>query len=192
MLSAEASTMKSIPFWLLAFPLLAITKIALTLLGFIVVPLALPFAKVVASSKEPPYPEWQYKVLPQWANFIWGNDKYGAMGNKTQVGEFFSTTSFMAQLIWLAWDNPAYNLHNYSWFAPVLVAEKIYGTVDVNDAQGKAGCQLVLCGWLAGFYWIVPYGNNRCLRIRLGYKIGNTLKRSGLSVLINPYNRFGK
>jgi len=184
---------KSIPFWLLAFPLLAITKIALSLLGFIVIPIALPFAKVVFSDKEPPYPGWEYKILPQWANWIWGNDKYGTMGNKTQVGEFFAPESFMAQLIWLAWDNPANNLHNYSWFAPVLVADKVYGNPDVNDTKAIAGCQLVLSGWVAGFYWIVPYGNmKRCLRIRLGYKIGDKLKSSGLSVLPNPYSKFGR
>ena len=184
--------MKSIPFWLFVYPLLAIIKIACLLTGLIVVLLALPFAKVVASSQEPPYPGWEYKVLPQWANWIWGNDKYGCYGNVTMLNKWNNPKSFIAQYRWLAWDNPANNLLNFSLFAPVLIAEKIYGTKDVNDVQAKAGCQLVLCGWVAGLYWIVPYGNNRCLRIRLGYKIGDTLKRSGLSVLINPYNKFGR
>ena len=130
------------------FPFLVAIKVLASLLGLFIVAIALPFAR---ESSPPPLPEtvsrtvadgWRYVALPSWADWIWGNDKYGAEG------------------------------------------------------RGFFGFQIAWQGWRAGLYWILPYGNSdKCLRVRLGYKINPSSSKSesaALSVLINPYANFGK
>lgn len=183
----------------LLFPLLAVTKVIASLAGLVVVALALPFAYY---DDPPNLPDtvsrhvdysWRYKRLPAWADWCWGNDKYGAEGNWFWLGK-----SFWKQYQWLALRNPANNLQRYSIFRfdtqPAEVQYK--GDLFVDDVAGKAGWQLVYQGWRAGFYCIVPYGSlNKCLRIRLGYKIDPTSlvpTSAALSVLISPWANFGE
>lgn len=186
--------------FLLLYPLLVICKILAIMLGFIAVALALPFSKV---DKAPELPKgvkrtvfegWEYERLPKWADWLWGNDKYGAQGNWFWP-DYHDVKSFKGKYIWLALRNAANNLNRYSLFRYETDAStfKVFGTNRVNDVEGLAGCQLVSSGWRYGLYCILPYGK-RSLRIRLGYKFDpqkKGIQSASLSVLINPFARFG-
>lgn len=188
--------MASVTFLLL--PFLALIKIAASLLGLVVVAVALPFAKEDTPPQLPntvsrtTSPDWHYVRLPLWANWIWGNDKYGAEGNW-----FWEGKTFWGRYVWLALRNPANNLQRYSWFRFDTEPGKVkyHGSLTVNDVAGLAGQQLVWQDWRAGFYWIHPWSSSRCLRVRLGYKIdpvSNNPTSASLSILINPFANFNR
>ena len=189
--------MKALVFFLFLYPPLVAIKLLAVLLGFIIVPIAIPFGYATKpnNDKRKIYKGWKYRVLPSWADGIWGNDKYGAYGNYFWPEIHPDPTSFYAQFKWLAVRNPANNLNNFKIFKPVIRIGDIdwIGKIDVSDTKGKAGCQLTTAGWLAGLYWILPYNNGRSLKVRLGFEI--TPKTEGavsLSVIIHPYAKFGR
>jgi hypothetical protein len=186
---------------LVLLPILAAAKIVAVLLGLVAVAVALPFAysasppALPATVQRSIYPGWSYLRLPVWADWLWGNDKYGAMGN--WLWRDRDPLSYWAQYVWLALRNPANNLQRYSLFRfdtdPARV--RCWGDLRVDDVAGLAGWQLVSCGWRAGFYWIMPWARERCLRVRLGYKIdaaASTPTSAALSVLVNPWANFGR
>lgn len=186
---------------LVLLPILAAAKIVAVLLGLVAVAVALPFAysasppALPATVQRSIYPGWSYLRLPAWANWLWGNDKYGAMGN--WLWRDRDPLSYWAQYVWLALRNPANNLQRYGLFRfdadPGRV--RCWGARRVDDVAGLAGWQLVSCGWRAGFYWIMPWSRERCLRVRLGYKIdaaASTPTSAALSVLVNPWANFGR
>lgn len=183
----------------LALPALAAIKIAAVLLGLVAVAVALPFAYYTSPPALPAtvqrsiYPGWSYLRLPAWADWLWGNDKYGAMGNWLWADR--DPLSYWSQYVWLALRNPANNLQRYGLFRfdtdPARV--RCWGDRRVDDVAGLAGWQLVSCGWRAGFYWIVPWSGERCLRVRLGYKINPSSAAptsAAFSFLINPWAKF--
>lgn len=157
-------------FTTLVLPVLAGVKILASLLGLVVVALALPFAR----QAEPPAlpatvsrhtaPGWQFIRLPAWANWCWGNDKYGAEGNW-----FWQGKTFWRRYVWLALRNPANNLQRYRWFRfdtePGLVRH--VGSTAVDDVAGDAGWQLVWQGVRAssasGLTGTALSGTWRCL-----------------------------
>lgn len=184
---------------LVMFPFLVVAKALAILLGLFVVAIALPFAK---ESTPPALPStvnrtvadgWKYIALPKWANWLWGNDKYGAEGNW-----FWNGKTFWKRYVWLALRNPANNLQRYSLFRFDTDPKEVRWIGDklVDDVRGFSGFQIAWQGWHSGLYWIIPYKNiDKCLRIRLGYKINPCSKKSesaALSVLIHPYANFGK
>ncbi|WP_106805738.1 hypothetical protein [Pseudomonas sp. S5D5] len=95
--------------WALFLPL----RVTLILLGFLVVPLALPFMTIenppIAFTQAPGY--WGLGRLPAWA-WLWSNDRDGALGDKR--GWWHMNTPFdlgayhwFSQFWWLAIRNPA-------------------------------------------------------------------------------------
>ena len=194
--------MKAIIFFLFLFPPLVATKLLAILLGLVVVPLAIPFGHTpveipsrFGKSERKVYKGWQYRALPSWAQWLWGSDKYGAYGNYFWPDIHPNPKSWYAQFMWLAVRNPANNLNNFSLFKPVIRIGDIdwIGDTEVSDTKGKAGFQLVTAEWLAGLYWILPYGNGRSLKVRLGFEISPTTNGAvSLSVVIHPYAKFGK
>jgi len=184
---------------LILFPFLVAIKALASVLGLFVVAIALPFVKEDIPPKLPKTitrtvsSGWTYIRLPKWADWCWGNDKYGAEGNW-----FWNGKSFWKRYQWLALRNPANNLQRYNLFRfdtdPKEV--KFLGDKLLDDVRGLSGFQIVWQDWKAGLYYILPYKNkDKCLRIRLGYKINPMSKKpesAALSVLIHPYANFGK
>ena len=188
-------------FFLVLYPPLVAIKLLAVVIGLIAVPLAIPFGYVT----EPPsregrsdrnvYSGWTFRTLPSWAQWLWGNDKYGAYGNYFWDDMHDDPEEYWPQFVWLAVRNPANNLNNFALFKPKIssVDVIVYGAQEVSDTQGKAGLQLATAGWLAGLYWILPYGNGRSLKVRLGFEISpKTNGPVSLSVIIHPYAKFGR
>ncbi len=184
---------------IIVFPFLVAIKALAILLGLFVVAIALPFAKEDFPPDLPDTvtrtvsPDWKYVRLPKWADWLWGNDKYGAEGNW-----FWPMGTFWSRYSWLALRNPANNLQRYFIFRFDTNPEevKFLGDKIVDDVRGLAGLQIVWQDWKAGLYYILPYKNrDKCLIVRLGYKINPMSKKpesAALSVLIHPYANFGK
>ena len=194
--------MKTIIFFFILYPPLVAAKLLAMLLGLVVVPIAIPFGYVT----EPPsredksnrkvYEGWEYRALPGWAQWLWGNDKYGAYGNYFWDDMHPDPEEYWPQFVWLAIRNPANNLNNFKLFKPTVssVDIKIYGAKQVNDTKGQAGFQLITAGWLAGIYWILPYGNGRSLKVKLGFGI-SPMTNGPVSLEFipgHPWAKFGK
>lgn len=185
---------------ILLYPFLAVIKILAALLGLVAVALALPFSKETDPPELPEgverivYEGWSYRELPNWANWIWGNNKYGSLGNWFWV-EYDDPKKFLSQYKWLAIRNPANNLNQSSLFTlRGRHSVKVWGDEEVNDVKGKAGISITRAGGKYGFYCILPYGSTgRSLRIRLGYKIDplKEVQNASFSILVNPFARFG-
>lgn len=150
--------------WLLLFPV----RVVLVLLGALVVPLALPFARAegppVPFTQAPGY--WRLVKLPGWA-WLWSNDRDGALGDKRGWWHLnapfgLGAEHWFSMLWWLALRNPANNMR----FTPLLgcpVTECDYhywGDENVEDRPGQGGCRLLLATHKAtgrryyGLYWV--------------------------------------
>lgn len=129
--------------WALFLPLRAI----LILLGFLVVPLALPGLAFegppVAFTQAPG--DWRLARLPAWA-WLWSNDRDGAVGDKR--GWWHMNTPFdlgayhwFSQFWWLAIRNPANNMRFNPWFScPVVECDyRYWGAEVVKDRPGQGG-----------------------------------------------------
>lgn len=150
--------------WLLILPV----RVALILLGLVVVPLALP----LRITNGPPVPftqapgNWVHVGLPSWA-WLWSNDRDGAAGDKRgwwHLNAPFGLGAYhwFSMLFWLALRNPA----NNSRFTPLLgcpVTEcdyRYWGDESVEDRPGQGGLRLLLATHKAtgrryyGLYWV--------------------------------------
>lgn len=192
--------------FLFLFPIIALTKIILVILGLFIVAISIPFGRTIRPAPEWQghsirhiYDGWEFRALPKWSHWIWGSDKYGAYGNFIW-GSKSNPRSFFSQYEWLALRNPASNINNFTPFSPLYYPNelKYKGKAKIGDAAGIDGYQFV---WIKGmpifgFYWIIRYGkSNKCLRIRIGYKLEPTKEgpqNANLSILINPFNKFGE
>lgn len=185
-------------FTALMLPALAGVKILAALLGLFVVAIALPFAHQADPPALPSTvsrhtaPGWRFIRLPAWADWCWGNDKYGAEGNW-----FWHGKTFWRRYVWLALRNPANNLQRYRWFRFDTDPDRVrhVGSTAVDDVAGLAGWQVAWQGLRAGLYAIAPLTKDRCLRIRLGYKINpasDAPSSAAFSFLINPWANFGR
>lgn len=172
-------------------------KLLASVLGLVVVLIALPFSKKVIPPEIPTTVSrivadgWQFIRLPLWADWCWGNDKYGAEGNW-----FWNAKTFWRRYWWLAIRNPANNLQRYSLFRfnanPAQI--RYLGTNLINDVKGIPGWQLVWQGSYAGMYILLPYSSTRCFKLRIGYKIDPSALKptsASLSFIVNPWARFG-
>lgn len=190
-------------------PIMFTIKMTATLLGFVVVPIALRGAKTVPSSQirgdyayTTDYVEenqllWQERHLPKWA-WLWDNYKDGTLGDKRGWWRYERCNgnpgTFWNQFLWLAFRNPANNLRHTRLFYYVPRGLKYYvGDYRVDDEIGRAGWHFV---WTddnrTGFYGIWQYGKfARSLEIRTGWKLrpGPQGDNVGFTVLIHPFRR---
>ena len=173
---------------------LALLRVAVAIVGPVMVLLTLPFAGVREGMKH----------LPMWVSW-WGNPTYGTLGNdKYQTlkayNPFFvdNPKGFWSQWYWLVVRNPANGLVSSPLFSVVQAeAEHIHywGKADINN--GVYGWQFLLAQvkWrqYTGFYAMVPYCPWFDFECRIGFKILPLLltrKRPvGMTFIINPFKR---
>jgi len=173
---------------------LALLRVAVAIVGPVMVLLTLPFAGVREGMKH----------LPMWVSW-WGNPTYGTLGNdKYQTlkayNPFFvdNPKGFWSQWYWLVVRNPANGLVSSPLFSVVQAeAEHIrcWGKADINN--GVYGWQFLLAQvkWrqYTGFYAMVPYCPWFDFECRVGFKIQplepTRLRRVGMTFIINPFKR---
>lgn len=194
--------------WALFLPL----RVTLILLGFLVVPLALPFLTIenppIAFTQAPGY--WGLGRLPAWA-WLWSNDRDGALGDKR--GWWHLNTPFdlgayhwFSQFWWLAIRNPANNMRFSPWFScPVAQCDyRYWGDEVVKDRPGQGGRRLIMATHkntgrrYYGFYGVWQWSATRALVIQLGFKpepsdwqedysADPTAQWKGLTFEVNPW-----
>lgn len=187
----------------LKWPFLFICSITLSLLGLVMVPLALPFRRQSFSVSD----GRPIVNLPRWA-YVWGNDFDGALGDKrgwwaenTPFG--VAVESYLAMFWWLAIRNPSNNMRRLPMFyAPVVGSVITYiGDREVEDDIGGGGWQFVKTvsskgKSYYGFYAVYEYGA-RGFMIRLGHKVkpdhagagGIGEQPKGFTFRINPWKK---
>jgi hypothetical protein len=166
--------------WALFLPL----RVFLILLGFLVVPSALPFLTVegplIPFSQAPG--NWALARLPAWA-WLWSNDRDGAIGDKRgwwHLNSPFGLGAYhwFSQFWWLAIRNPANNMRFTPWFScPVAECDyRYWGDESVEDRPGQGGQRLLLATHKItgrryyGFYGVWQWSATRALVVQLGFK----------------------
>lgn len=175
--------------------LLWLVKLLATLLGLLVVPVALHY-RVPARSLSDGRIIW---TLPRWA-FVWGNAFDGMDGDKRFEWEEhcdrkvllgvrpllrrlglplreLRATDWLARFWWLAIRNPANNLRLTRFGQAPIKGSRIrhWGHYVVEDKPGMGGWQFVVVEnygqrW-SGFYLVWCWCATRALVIRLGFKV---------------------
>ena len=195
--------LRAILFLILVVPPLVVFKLLLALLGLVMVPIGLINSKIIDPA--PPYEgnrttdePWQFEQLsPKLLDNIWGSAKYGAQGNWFW-NDNQDNTAWWPKFNWLALRNPVSNLEYYfPWYELKGVVNndiRFIGDDAVFDSIGGNGIQLSWYGWMAGFHYVHPWGNNRCLRIRYGFKFQpnekDKISSPSLTMLIAPWTDF--
>ncbi|MDM1710625.1 hypothetical protein HX137_08220 [Pseudomonas sp. 165] len=166
--------------WLLLFPV----RVALILIGLVVVPLAMP----LLVTEGPPVPftqapgNWQFKRLPGWA-WLWSNDRDGAVGDKRgwwHLNAPFGLGAYhpLSMFVWLALRNPANNMRFTRWLGcPVTECDyRYWGDENVEDRPGEGGRRLLLATHKKtgrryyGFYGVWQWSTTRAVVIQIGFK----------------------
>jgi hypothetical protein len=194
--------------WAVFLPL----RVFLILLGWLVVPLALPFLTVqgppVAFTQAPGF--WSLARLPAWA-WLWSNDRDGALGDKRgwwHLNAPFGLGAYhwFSKLWWLAIRNPANNMRFSPWFScPLTECDfRYWGDESVEDRPGQGGQRLLLATHKTtgrryyGFYGVWQWSATRALVIQLGFKpepsdwaddysTDPTAQWKGLTFEVNPW-----
>lgn len=201
--------------FLLQLAVLLPLRVGFILLGFVVVPLALPFRQLHLGTGEPfsqTAGDWYLVTLPRWA-WPWSNDRDGAAGDKR--GWWHQNAPFglgayhpLSMLIWLAFRNPANNLRFTRLFGcPVLGTScRWWGRAEVEDDPGKGGLRFLLAtaGLVPfyGLYWVHEWSATRALVVQLGFKgepsdwledyAGDEQRQwKGFTFEINPFKNIG-
>ncbi len=136
-----------------------------TLLGFVIVPIALLFCK--KDTYDLPKLFW-----------LWGNAEDGINGFSTVSHFTGDPSSFHSRYIWLASRNP---VHNYKLslgkdIDPSKVStKKIIGDVQTSDIGHPGFLYQELTDGTWQLYWVKRYGS-KCIRLNVGYKIFDKMK----------------
>lgn len=194
---------KSMLILLVQFPILFVIKILMTLLGLLVVPLALLFSYEInpapkwdRAAKRLVYTGWTFVSLPKWAQWCWGSDKYGARGNWFWITKHPNTKAFFPMYEWLALRNACSNLNNHLTYTYEYAHTdiKYIGTRHIDDNHGITGIRYAWNGWRGSFTVLLKYpGTNRYFWWRAGYK--HTPADSGKSTAVfattlpNPFKK---
>lgn len=129
-------------------------------------------------------------LLTKWSGYttIFGNAKWGRANNHFA----YPTSGWWEEFNWLVLRNPVNNLMSLTLGAKM----KPY-TIEGNPNIGEkiaAGSYTAKMGWFREYYLIKPhkyFGGNRCLRVRLGWKIkDNDLPKAAFVFAINPWKPF--
>ena len=183
--------------------LYALAGIPVTLAGFFVVAVALPFrwaeGDPMPFSQYPQYGCWQRWRLPRWA-LLWDNafdgvvtDKRGWFANQCAM-RWYGFPSFIGMYIWTAIRNPA----NY-WSRVVTgvdvsqcLIEKVAGQDVVSDSVGKTGWQVLRALRNDGkcfprLYVVLPwwFRPDKAIMIDIGWKIKLSHNRTTPDARIN-------
>lgn len=166
--------------WALFLPL----RVALILLGFLVVLFALPFLTFEGPSI--PFTQapgnWRLARLPGWS-WLWSNDRDGALGDERGWWHLnaplgLGAYHWFSQFWWLAIRNPANNMRFTPWFScPLTECDyRYWGDESVEDRPGQGGQRLMLATHKTtgrryyGFYGVWQWSATRALVIQLGFK----------------------
>lgn len=183
---------------------LFVIRLPLWILGFIIVPFALLFAKEDKSTLNEN--GWSMKKLPKLF-WIWGNDKDGCYGDHAgrwmnRDSSFKNGRLYLNQFVWCAWRNPVNNLRHTKLFSCKLsqmTDSGYFGQYKVNDRFYEDGYQLV---WVkigkllqCGIYYTRQWGNSdKGIRLRIGFKIkpnhDNNTEDKGFTTSFNPIKNF--
>jgi len=181
---------------------IALVKYSLTLLGYVAVAAALPFARIGSLNSiimdKGGRLLWAERHLPKWA-WIWDNDRDGTLGDKRGWWRYERCDgrpgTCWNQYRWTALRNPVNNLQRiWPFYLNGLNLEKTYiGDYRVDDDPDMGGWHFVQSGWRTGFYLIYEYGfMDKCLEIRTGWKLRPEPQKDkavGMTVLIHPWRR---
>lgn len=165
-----------------------------TLIGLIVVPLALLFCNPASEH------------LPRWA-WLWDNDETGINGDGDATGGWRGPEhangrerTFWWRYAWLALRNPANNWSYFvlGWKTTANTRYKIWGDpLTSNRDPGRPGwlyCEAYESGAMRPCYYIVArWSRTRCLRIYLGWKnkgFDRDGSRTQFVWVINPFMTF--
>jgi hypothetical protein len=180
--------MKAILEATIQWTLLIAIRLPLTLLGFIVVPIALQSKLGSAEESritgfDPNFTQhntnrrWWHVGLPRWA-WIWSNDRDGAKGDKRGWWDANGivkggSDKFLNQYWWLAFRNPVNNMRFTRFFSVNMqeaTVHKVAGQALVHEKKGIYGWQILIAEGphvhYYSFYMVQPW-----ITIRIGHKI---------------------
>ena len=156
------------------------TSLIFDILGVIIIPIALLFAK--ESDDHLPSIFWP-----------WDNDRDGINGDgETGISGWRGPEhanglerTFWYRYVWLAFRNPS---NNYGYFCGIEPKGdfSVIGNEDFGITQ-STGCVFVTCdnGWC--FYLVLPYGFGKGIRIAAGWKFWDRTRTLAQIVLVvNP------
>lgn len=180
-------------------------QLPLTILGWFVVPLAIPFRVKFPETEQPytQYPElgnYMKECLPTWA-LLWDNrfdgivtDKRGWFTNwcrERHIG------AFLQRYIWTAWRNPTNYCGRVILGIDVskCVIELKAGQPEVEADQGKPGWQYLVATNDLGITYprffaeiILPFAKGHILLIDIGWKI--KLSHNNTPLDARPQDRY--
>ena len=164
--------------WLVLF----VGRMAVMLLGIVVVPIGALTLREVDSDREHSWTDWRMKKMNKLF-WLWDNDRDGSMGdtrgnyNDHQRPGFIRNSSYLKAVYWLAIRNPANNwsrfMHPNSVDVRDLEIEKLAGDSIVTKGAKKAWQLTIGRGKTFnyyGFYILTPAKDGHW-NIRLGHKI---------------------
>lgn len=188
---------------------LALYRGVMYLLGLILQPLAIQFAKEyketsVKFSQFPQHGVWYKRTAPKWL-FPWGNERDGFLGdkrgwwaNERDGGE----ESFKSQYLWSAIRNPCNNMRFMplsSCNAKTSVIKLLAGDEYVKDKVGNEGWQFVRAIDennipYYGFYLVKARKDNptTAIVIRIGFKIEPRHSKEYADVPTEPFGSYYK
>lgn len=154
------------PFRFIAtFLIWLIAKAGIHLLGYVVVPIGLLFCN--RKSEHMPILFWP------WDNVAGINGTLNGMNPKwPSEAPGGDNRSFWSRYIWLAHRNPTSNWGRYVLGVKLKEPIKKWGT---EDPLTTGGASLGVSGWKWDYHIVIPYGNGKGFRIRLGWKLSRTL-----------------
>lgn len=132
----------------------------LMLLGFIVVPIALLFAKD--------------NHLPVWAEWCWGNKEHGNNGGNFWIKRSLNWPNYLRCFWWLVVRNPTANWSKHVLGIAVTKPIVVEGNVNVDEDDGISGYYFATGQRWEYKYISKPYSlfnRDWCVKLRFGWKI---------------------
>ena len=126
---------------------------------------------------------WDGRTTP------FGNEKWG----KGDTNPGYLRSGYWAAFVWLVMRNPVNNLST-QWLSLKRTSPLIIkGDTNIGD-HVKGGFYKIRMGWAWEYYWVKPYNflGKRCIRMRFGWKIADTLMGESVSYVcsFNPWKPY--
>ena len=150
-------------------------------------------------------PDWDDKEQYRWG-WLYGTHDNPPQGDRAWVtkhcpfpNKFSGWKGWVNRVGWL-YRNKLYNLKkSLSVRFEANTVKRYWGNPDISDKYKVPGWLFVKCEGSASWEWysVTPYTQNRCIRIRLGWKIkGDKFSKVGdtaqLVFTINFFDGYGK
>ena len=118
---------------------------------------------------------------------IFGNAKWGRANNHPSPDSI--TKGYWQEFLWLVYRNPVNNLMAITLAANQTMPVIIRGNAAIGD-KVRGGFYYAKMRNFWEYYWVRPYGN-RCIRVRIGWKIqGNDTALASYVFAINPWKKY--